>query len=100
MPWPGSKNPLLCPQRPHRPWIKSNMSCKNMKCKLLLAFGVLVFPVLAIAQTNDAVEVNGSVAEPSLQGFLMITADSISFYYLPDANLKKLEARLRYRDTP
>jgi Zn-dependent protease with chaperone function len=77
------------------------MFCKDIKFKFLLA-AVFLLSCLgaAHAQSNDAIEAGAGTTEPALEGYLLITAEAISFYYLPDANLKKLEARLRYRDTP
>ena len=77
------------------------MSWKNIKFSLV--FVLLVFvPVLSAAQTSDSIDAASSVdvSEPSTEGWLVITGSIINFYYLPDANLRKLEARLRTRSVP
>ncbi len=38
--------------------------------------------------------------EPPTDGWISIQGDSITVWYLPSANIRKLEARLRERDVP
>lgn len=76
-----------------------------MKSVVLLIACVLVpvccFPNIAAAQSNDSIVVNSAATqEPSTEGWISIKGDSVTFWYLPGANLRKLEARLRMRDVP
>jgi len=74
--------------------------------KILLLVCFIVAPVcyfhnMAAAQSNDSITVTSTVtAEPSTDGWISIQGDSITFWYLPGANIRKLEARLRERDVP
>jgi len=74
------------------------------KILLLVCFivaPVCYFPNMAAAQSNDSITVTSTVtAEPSTDGWISIQGDSITFWYLPGANIRKLEARLRERDVP
>ncbi len=68
----------------------------------LIAAVIVLSPALVRAQMSDSLDINAQagVVEPSGEGWVIISADSINFFYLPGANLRKLEARLRYRDVP
>jgi len=65
---------------------------------LLLACSI---PNIAAAQSNDSIAVSSTTTqEPSTSGWVSIQGDSVTVWYLPDANIRKLEARLRERDVP
>ena len=76
-----------------------------MKRPVLLIFFIFVpvcyFPNIAAAQSNDSITVSSSTTvEPSTDGWISIKGESITVWYLPGANVRKLEARLRMRDVP
>ena len=76
-----------------------------MKSLLLLICFIFVpgcyFPDIAAAQSNDSITVtSAAVQEPSTDGWISIQGNSITFWYLPSANMRRLEARLRVRDVP
>jgi len=76
-----------------------------MKNTLISIFFALLlacyFPEIASAQSNDSIMVtSGATTEPATDGWVSLQGDSITILYLPDANIRKLEARLRTRDVP
>jgi hypothetical protein len=76
-----------------------------MKHTLLFSFFISLtacyFPNVASAQSNDSITVTSAATEePSTDGWISIKGNSITILYLPDANIRKLEARLRERDVP
>jgi hypothetical protein len=76
-----------------------------MKSGLIVNFSAFLllccFSHIAAAQNNDSVTVSSAAAvEPSTDGWISIQGQSITIWCLPDANLRKLEARLRTRDVP
>ena len=76
-----------------------------MKSILLSIFLILgfacYFPNIVAAQSNDSISVTSATTqESSTDGWISIKGDLITVWYLPDANIRKLEARLRERDVP
>ena len=76
-----------------------------MKRTLLFIFFIFVlacnFPNFAAAQSNDSITVSSAATvEPSTEGWISIQGESITIWYLPGANTRQLEARLRIRDVP
>ena len=58
-------------------------------------------PNIVAAQSNDSITVTSATTqEPPNDGWISIKGDLITVWYLPDANIRKLEARLRERDVP
>lgn len=76
-----------------------------MKHILLFNLFILIlacyFPPIVSAQINDSITVSSAATmEPPTDGWISIQGDSITVWYLPSANIRKLEARLRERDVP
>ena len=53
----------------------------------------------AATQISNRLGLGRSSADAGM-GWIIIRGDTVSFYYLPDANLKKIEKRLRNRSLP
>jgi len=75
---------------------------KSILFSILFIFGLACyFPNIVAAQSNDSIVVSSaSVEEPTTDGMISIQGDSVTVWYLPDANVRRLEARLRERDVP
>ena len=71
------------------------------------------FPIIVAAQSNDSIEEFSTISkepstkelltiskEPSTDGWISIQGESITILCSPDADIRKLEARLRERDVP
>jgi len=76
-----------------------------MKSLLLLIFYLFIpvccLPDIAAAQSNDSITVTSTaIREPSTDGWFSIKGESVTFWYVSDVNVKRLEARLRTRDIP
>lgn len=72
---------------------------------LVLASGVLLGitggpPGKGLCAGGDAPAIQQPVAMGDALGWIMIRGDTVSLFYLPGANLKKIESKLRRRSLP